>query len=90
MTLFKLENSTIKKINLKNLLCIMQLRLGISVIDLADRFQNSKTTAADTFLDVLDIFYAKMSPLIKWSQRPKLQTSLPMCFINWVQNYSHH
>ena len=31
------------------MLCIMQLRRGISFTDLADRFQNSKTTAADTF-----------------------------------------
>ena len=72
------------------MLCIMQLRRGISFIDLADRFQNSETTAADTFLDVLDILYAKMSPLIKWPERPKLQTSLPTCFRNLAQNYSHH
>ena len=28
---------------------MMRLRLGIPVIDIADRFQISKTTAADTF-----------------------------------------
>ena len=33
----------------KFILCLMGLRLGVSVIDLADRFQISKTTAADTF-----------------------------------------
>ena len=31
----------------------MQLPLNIRVIDLTDRFQISKTTAADTFFDVL-------------------------------------
>ena len=34
---------------------MMRLRLQISVIDLAERFHISKTTAPDTFLDVLDI-----------------------------------
>ena len=34
---------------------MMRLRLGISVIDFADYFQIFKATAADTFLDVLDI-----------------------------------
>ena len=60
----------------------MRLRLGISVIDLADRFQISKTTAADTFLDVLNIHYVKISPLIIWPERPELQMSMPMCFRN--------
>ena len=40
---------------------MIRLRLGISVIDLTDRFQISKTNAADTFLDVLDILYVKIS-----------------------------
>ena len=71
MTLFNLVKPAIKKGKLLNpfekfMLCMMRLRLGIPVIDLADRFQISKTTAADTFLNVLDILYVKISPLIKW------------------------
>ena len=42
----------------------MRLRLGVSVIDLADRFQISKTTAADTFLEILNIFFIKLTPLV--------------------------
>ena len=34
----------------------MRLRLGVSVIDLADRFQISKTTAADTFLEIVNVW----------------------------------
>ena len=72
MTLFNLVKPAIKKGKLLNplkfMLCMMQLRLGISVIDLADRFQIFKTTAADTFLDVLDILYVKISPLIIWPE----------------------
>ena len=49
------------------MLCMMRLRLGIPVIDLADTFHISKTTDADTFLDVLDI---KISPFITWPERP--------------------
>ena len=55
ITLFNLVKSEIKSGNKlqsfeKFILCLMRLRLGVSVIDLADMFQISKTTAADTFL----------------------------------------
>ena len=46
---------------------MMRLRLGIPVIELADTFHISKTTDADTFLDVLNI---KISPFIIWPERP--------------------
>ena len=60
ITLFNLAKPDIKKWKLLNLfekflLYMMRLRLGISVIDFADYFQIFKATAADTFLDVLDI-----------------------------------
>ena len=60
ITLFNLVKSEIKSGNKlqpfeKFILCLMRLRLGVSVIDLADRFQISKTTAADTFLEFLNI-----------------------------------
>ena len=69
MTLFNLEKPAIKKagklfLNLCSA-CMMRLRLGISVIDFAVRFQISKTTATDTFLDVFNILYERISPLIK-------------------------
>ena len=83
MTLFTLVKPAIKKGKLLNpfekfMLCMMQLRLGISVIDSADRFQISKTTTADTFLDDLNILYEKISPLIIWPEQPELQTSMPV------------
>ena len=85
MALFTLIKPAVKNEKLLNpfekfMLCMMQLRLGIRVINLADRFQISKTTAADTFLDVLDVLYVKISPLIIWPERPEFQTSMPMCF----------
>ena len=49
MTLFDLVKPAIRKA--KFILCMMQLRFGISIIYLAERFQISKTTTADTFLD---------------------------------------
>ena len=33
-------------------------------------------------MDVLDILYVKISPLIIWPERSELQTSMPMCFRN--------
>ena len=69
MTLFNFVESAIRKGKLLNpfekfMLCMMRLRLGTPVIDIAGRFQISKTNAADTFLDVLDMLYVKISPLI--------------------------
>ena len=60
----------------------MRLRLDISAIDLADRLQFCKITAADTFLDIIGILYVKVSLLIIWPERPKLQLSMPMCAKN--------
>ena len=87
MALFNLVKPAIKKGKLLNpfekfILCMIRLRLGISVIDLAPRFQISKNTAADTFLDVLNILYAKILPLIICPERPELQMSMPVCFRN--------
>ena len=85
ITLFNLVRSEIKGGNKlqsfeKFILCLMRLRLGVSVIDLADRFQISKTTAADTFLEILNIFFIKLTPLVIWPERPELQMSMPMSF----------
>lgn len=57
-----LAEAAIKKVKLLNpfekfILCMMWLHLGNSVINLADRLLISKTTAADTFLDLLDFLY---------------------------------
>ena len=85
ITLFNLVKSKIKSGNKlqsfeKFILCLMRLRLGVSVIDLADRFQISKTTAADTFLEILNIFLIKLTPLVIWPERPEFQMSMPMSF----------
>ena len=52
----------------------------VSVIDLTDRFQISKTTAADTFLEILNIFFIKLTPLVIWPERPELQMPMSMSF----------
>ena len=85
IALFNLVKSEIKSGNKlqyfeKFILCLMRLRLGVSVIDLADRFQISETTAADTFLEILNISFIKLTPLVIWPERPELQMSMPMSF----------
>ena len=52
----------------------------MSVIDLVDKFQILKTTAADTLLEILSIFFIKLIPLVIWPERPKLQMFMPMSF----------
>ena len=49
------------------------------VIDLVGRFQITKTTAADTFLEIVNIFI-KLSPLIMWLEHPELQIFMPGSF----------
>ena len=50
------------------------------IIDLADRFQILKTTAADTFLEILNIFFIKLTLLVIWPERSELQMSMPIRF----------
>ena len=39
-----------------------------------------KTTAADTILEILNIFFIKLTPLAIWPERPELQMSMPVSF----------
>ena len=64
------------------LLCLIHLRLGVSVGDLSKRFQVSKETVSPIFLDMLEVLYVYLKPLINWPERPELQTSTPQCFVD--------
>ena len=64
------------------LLCLIRLRLGVSVVDHSKRFQVSKTTVSRIFLDMLEVSYVYLKPLIDWAERPELQISMPRCFID--------
>ena len=64
------------------LLSLIRLRLRVSVVDLSKRFQNSKTTVSRIFLDMLEVSYVYLKPLINWPERPELQISMPQCFID--------
>ena len=58
----------------------MRLRHGTAVVDLADRFQVSKTTASNVFLQTLNVLFIKLKPLICWPRREELSISMPTCF----------
>ena len=64
----------------KLILCLMRLRHGTAVVDLADRFQVSKTTASNVFLQTLNVLFIKLKPLICWPTREELSISMPTCF----------
>ena len=49
---------------------------------LSMRFQVSKTTVSRIFLDMLEVLYVYLKPLINWPERPELQISMPQCFID--------
>ena len=64
------------------LLCLIRLRLGVSVVDLSKRFHVSKTTVSRIFLDMLELLYVYLKPLINWPERPEIQISMPQCFVD--------
>lgn len=64
----------------KLMLCLMRLRLGSGLIDLADRFRISKSTASTTFHEVLEVLFVRTKPLVYWPERPELIMSMPMSF----------
>ena len=62
------------------LLCLIRLRLGVSVVDLSKCFQVSKTTVSRKYLDMLEVLYVNLKPLINWPERPELQISMPVFY----------
>ena len=58
----------------------MRLRLGLAVVDLANRFQICKITASTVFLLALDVLNVKLTPIIIWPERSELIASMPVCF----------
>ena len=61
------------------ILCLMRLRHGLAVVDLANRFQICKITVSKVFLLVLGVLYVKLTPVIIWPERSELIASKPMC-----------
>ena len=46
------------------ILCLMRLRLGLAVVDLANRFETCKASVSKVFLLVLNVLYVKLTPII--------------------------
>ena len=64
------------------ILCLMRLRLGTSLLDIANRFQLSKSTAGRIFSDTLDVMFIRLKKIVYWPERDDLQATMPMCFQN--------
>ena len=64
------------------ILCSMRLRLGTSLLDIANRFQESKSTAGRIFSDTLDVMFIRLKKIVYWPERDDLQATMPMCFQN--------
>ena len=61
-------------------LTLMRMRLNLTLTDLAYRYCVSKSTTSTVFLDVLDVFFYRLRPLIKWPGREQLKKTTPMVF----------
>lgn len=61
-------------------LALIKLRLNISHIDIAQKFGINKSSASRLFLNMLDVLYVRLKPLVYWPDREQLLETTPMCF----------
>ena len=59
---------------------LMKLRLGLLNQDLGYRFEITDGSVSRLFLNMMDILFVWLKPLIKWPSRQVLLDSTPMCF----------
>ncbi|KAM7312953.1 hypothetical protein ISCGN_009857 [Ixodes scapularis] len=59
---------------------LMRLRLYLSVQDLAYRFRISASTVSRVFEKWLNVFYDRLSPLIRWPTSDQLAKTMPTVF----------
>ena len=62
------------------LMVLMKLRLGLLNQDLGYRFEITDGSVSRQFLNMIDILFVRLKPLIKWPSRDVLLESTPMCF----------
>ena len=62
------------------LMTMMRLRLNLSGQDLAYRFSVHSSTISRTFINVINIMYASLKPLILWPDRDILRQTMPTDF----------
>ena len=59
---------------------LMKLRLSLLNQDLGYRFEITDGSVSRLFLNMMDILFVRLKPLIKWPSRQVLLDSTPMCF----------
>ncbi|XP_041354152.1 uncharacterized protein LOC121371985 [Gigantopelta aegis] len=62
------------------ILCLMRLRLNLSLQLLAYQFNVSQSTVARYFAETISVMYIKMKPLVSWPERDELIKTMPMQF----------
>ena len=62
------------------MLAVVKLRLNLTIQDLSYRFRISIATASQTFLNMTDILFIRLKPLVCWPDREDLRKTTPMCF----------
>ena len=67
------------------ILVLMRLRLNSSHFELAKKFGINRSTSSKIFLNVLDILFTRLQPLIYWPNREQLRETMPMCFRSHFQ-----
>lgn len=71
--------STLSKYQIM-IMTMMKLRLNLSHMDLAVRFGITTSSASRLFLNMLDMMFARLKPLVYWPDREQLRETMPMSF----------
>ncbi len=58
----------------------MRLRLNLPIVDLSYRFGVGRSTISKVFLEVIQIMYAILQPLVCWPEHDELNATMPMVF----------
>ncbi|KAK6173756.1 hypothetical protein SNE40_017158 [Patella caerulea] len=73
------KNASLNKFQ-KFILTLMRLRLCLSITDLSYRFGVSKTTVSKVFIEMVDMMFFHLQPLVRWPDRGELYETMPMVF----------
>lgn len=62
------------------ILCLLKLRLHLAHMDIGQRFGINKSTASETFLNMVDVLHERLTSEVVWPERQELRETTPMAF----------
>ncbi|XP_073672338.1 uncharacterized protein [Paramisgurnus dabryanus] len=69
------------------LLTFMRLRLDLPIQHIAHLFNVNESTVSTAFKQTVSVLYSRLSPLVHWPDRERLQVSMPHQFVEIFGNH---